>query len=250
MGANAKLFYMVSGENKDEATISLPLFQGEAHACPYLPGLTARDEFIHAARLNSRIYQEMMDHGFRRSGRAIYRPACDGCRMCVPLRVPVSRFRPSRSQRRVLRRNSDVSVETQSPSCTDEKWKIYVAYLRFQHDGAMSERREDFEQFLYDSPTETVEMVYRESGRVMGVGIVDRCPDCLSSVYFYFDPNEARRSLGVFSTLMELSACWEWNLPYWYAGYYVRDCGRMSYKANFQPYELLGADGKWRAGGA
>lgn len=139
-------------------------------------------------------------------------------------------------------------MEIAPPEPTDEKWRIYAAYLKYQHDGAMSDLRKDFERFLYDSPTETLEMVYCVGHRIVGVGIVDVCPRCLSSVYFYFDPNEARRSLGVYSILREIQACRQRDLRYWYAGYYVRDCSRMSYKADFHPHELLRPDGQWISG--
>ncbi|MCG8405224.1 MAG: arginyltransferase [Phycisphaerales bacterium] len=246
MNTYAILFHMETAGNTDRLNFSLPLFRGDPHPCPYLPGHTADNELTLVPRIDGAVYERLMDLGFRRSGDMLYRPACEGCSECVPLRVPVTRFKPSRSQRRVRRRNQDVVVETGSPISSDEKWRIYKAYLSHQHDGTMSDRREDFEQFLYNSPTKTEEMVYRIGRRIVGVGIVDVCPTCLSSVYFYFDPTQARRSLGVFSTLMEIQVCHERNIPYWYAGFYIRACGSMSYKADFRPYELLGPDGVWR----
>lgn len=237
---------MATAENNEAPDFSLPLYRGDPHPCAYLPGRTSTNEFILTARMDGAIYEHLMNLGFRRSGSIVYRPICEGCRECVPLRVPVGKFRPSRSQRRVVQRNLDVTVETAPPSSSDEKWQIYKAYLAYQHDGTMSDQREDFEQFLYNSPTETEEMVYRVGRRIIGVGIVDVCPTCLSSVYFYFDPAEAKRSPGSYSTLIEIEKCRERKLPYWYAGYYVRDCRSMNYKSGFRPYELLGADGVWR----
>ena len=138
-------------------------------------------------------------------------------------------------------------MSIESPRSTDEKWSMYVAYLQYQHDGKMGERREDFERFLYESPTETIELEFRVEGRLVGVSLVDACPNCWSSVYFYFDPAEARRSLGVFSSVREIEACRDQGLPFWYAGFYIRDCKRMNYKAAYRPFELLGADGVWRS---
>lgn len=197
--------------------------------------------------LDPAVYQVLMDSGFRRSGRVVYRPVCDGCRECVPLRVPVESFRPSRSQRRVLRRNPDLCVEIGPPACSEEKWRLYVDYLRYQHDGTMSEGFEGFREYLYGSPTDTIEMTYRLGEHILAVGIVDSCPDCLSSVYCFFDPAEARRSLGVFSALFEIAECRRRGLPFWYAGFYVRECPRMNYKAGYRPGELLCPDGTWRS---
>jgi leucyl-tRNA---protein transferase len=200
-----------------------------------------------ASWFDAATYQALMDLGFRRSGKLVYRPACEGCRECVPIRVPVDRFRLSRSQRRVWRRNQDVHVAVGEPRSSDEKWRMYVEYLRQRHDGTMSESREDFQEFLYAAVTDTLEMVYRAGDRIVAVGIVDACPGCLSSVYFYFGPAQSRRSLGTFGALCEIAECRRRGLAYWYAGYYVRECAAMNYKADFRPYELLGPDGLWRA---
>lgn len=231
-------------------TLPLPLYLSNPHACPYLEGRRAVDVFSHVQSVSPEDYELLMNHGFRRSGRLIYRPVCTGCRECIALRVPSDRFSPSRSQRRAVRRNADVTMSIGDPASTDEKWRLYAAYLDYQHDGKMSGDREDFERFLYDSPTRTIELEFRVESRLVGVSIVDECPNCWSSVYFYFDPAEARRSLGVFSAVREIETCREIGLPFWYAGFYIRDCDRMNYKAAYRPHELLGADGEWQPGDA
>lgn len=182
----------------------------------------------------------------------VYRPVCEGCRECVPIRVPVQEFVASRSQRRVLRRNTDIQVHTGPPIATDEKWRIYNEYKSRQHYDLDCDDRAGFEEFLFRSPiedstrrTQTFEMTYTIGDRLAAVGMVDVCPDALSSVYFYFDPAYARRSLGVYSALYEIEECRRRGLAYWYIGYYVRDCRQMNYKAQYRPHELLGPDGSW-----
>ena len=224
----------------------LPLYQASPHPCPYLPDRTAVNEFTVVRSVEPTVYQSLMDAGFRRSADVIYRPICDGCRECIPIRVPVDRFVPSRSQRRVRRKNLDVEMTLGPPACTDEKWRIFAAYLQHQHDGAMGDSREELEGFLYQSPTSTQEMVYRIDDAVVAVGLVDVTPAALSSVYFYFDPAHARRSLGILGALCEIDECRRRALPYWYIGYYIHECGRMNYKASFRPCELLHPDGAWR----
>ena len=225
--------------------IELPLLDGMPHPCPYLPGRLAANEFMFLSDFSAADYAAMMDRGFRRSGEVVYRPICRGCNECTPIRVPVAQFRASRSHRRVLKKNRDVEVEIAPPALTDEKWRVYSSYLAAMHDGSMGDCREDLEEFLYRSPIDTQEMVYRVAGQVVAVGIVDVCPQALSSVYFFFDPAHARRSLGIFGALMEIEECRRRGLAYWYIGYYVRDCRRMNYKTQFRPYELLGEDGVW-----
>ncbi len=225
--------------------LPLVLYESQPHPCAYLPGRLAVDEFGIAERLPPAIYERLMNRGFRRSGRLVYRPVCDGCRECVPLRVRAADFVPSRSQRRVLRRNCDVQVAVGRPEISDEKYRLFCDYVREQHDGQMAMERAAFSEFLYQSPTDTREMVLTIDDRPAGVGIVDVCPGCVSSVYFFFDPVHARRSLGVFSALKEIEMCRQLGIEYWYAGFFVRECDRMNYKASFRPYELLDRDGRW-----
>jgi arginyl-tRNA--protein-N-Asp/Glu arginylyltransferase len=225
----------------------LPLFPGRPHPCAYLPGRTAENIYGLLSHLDARFHQHLMDTGFRRSGNIVYRPACEGCRECTPIRVPVADFIPSRSQRRAQRKNTDVTVTVAPPMLTDEKHALYARYLRAMHDGAMGDTREELNAFLYQSCTDTLEMTYRADGRLLAVGIVDVTPKCLSSVYFFFDPDECRRSLGVFGALEEIAECRRRGLPYWYIGYYVAGCRRMNYKAQYRPCEVLGPDGVWRS---
>ncbi len=219
--------------------------RGPPHDCPYLPDRKAQNAYILSTSLPPEEYQGLMDRGYRRSGLVVYRPICTGCRECVPIRIPVAEFTPSRSQRRILRRNSDVQVRLGAPTITEEKHRLFVAYLRDQHDGSMSEEMASFEEFLYFSPTDTLEMTYFIDDRLVAVGIVDVCPEALSSVYFFFDPDFGRRSLGIFGGLCEIEECRRRGLIYWYLGYYIRDCGRMNYKAQFRPFELLVSPGRW-----
>jgi len=191
-------------------------------------------------------YRLLMDLGWRRSGCLFYRPRCEGCRECVPIRVRTDAFRRSRSQRRVWRRNQDLDVVVGPPRLTDEKHELYARYLRQQHDGTMGEDREDMERFLYASPINTREICYRLGGRLVGVGIVDVSSTAVSTVYFYFDPDDHRRSPGTFSILWEIDWARRHGIAFYYLGYLVRGVRTMSYKARFRPHELLGPDGKWR----
>jgi arginine-tRNA-protein transferase len=233
----------------------------EEHPCSYLPGRAAAELIVVGASIDSARYQELMDRGFRRTGEFFYRPDCPSCRACEPIRVPVATFRPSRSQRRVIRRNRDVSVRIQPPALDDERWNVFRRYQAYQHDGSMCPTRADYEITYCASPIDTMEMSYwsHESpaaaggaavagSRLVGIGIVDVTPAALSSVYFYFDPEYARRGLGVYSALCEIDECRRRGLPYWYAGYYVAGCRKMAYKSRFRPCELLRPNGTWAAG--
>lgn len=224
--------------------LELPLLRGGDHACPYLPNRTARELFALSSDIDARLYQRMMDHGFRRSGEVFYAPHCPSCRACVPIRIPVEAFVESESQRRVRRRNREVRVETAEPSAAADRVALYSRYQAYVH-GKEERSEAAYREFLATSPIPTLEMSYWVADRLIGVGIVDVCESSLSSVYFYYDPSEARRSLGVYSGLLEIDLCRKLGLPHWYLGFHVVGCAKMEYKTRFRPYELRGADGGW-----
>lgn len=221
------------------------LVKGDAHECPYLSGRQAREEAFGTADFSPELYHDFMDHGFRRSGEFFYRPACEDCRECRSLRVIVSEYKPKKSHRRIMQKNQDVEIRVDSPRFTMEKQRIYSAYLAAQHNSLQSDSPEDMRRFLYCSPVRTREFEYRVKGRLVAAAIVDLCSRSLSTVYAFYDPEFASRSLGTFSALHEIMVCRQYGIPYYYMGYYIADCPSMSYKARFKPHELLVGPRTW-----
>jgi arginine-tRNA-protein transferase len=234
--------------------VTVPLMVFPDHPCSYLPGRQATSRGFVVGEMPGSVYHRFMDAGFRRSGKLVYQPVCRGCRACVPLRVPVDAFQPSKSQRRCCRRNGDLSVEVGLPQATQEKYELYRRYTTEWHGKPPGDEGEDagegwetFESFLYDSPAQTLEFCYRDpAGRLLAVGICDVCPQSLSSVYFYFDPAETRRGLGTFGAVYEIEFARTQEIPKYYLGFWVSGCAAMQYKANFRPCEILHPDGVWR----
>lgn len=215
--------------------------------CVYLPDRRWALR-MHPAPRSDRRYQELLDQHHRRSGWVVYRPVCQGCHACEPIRVPVAEFKASKSQRRVLRKNRDVSYELGPPEPSQEKLDLHNRFVsaRFGRGDSAFSSLDTYEEVFGASPITTREMRFRIDGRLVGLGLVDLLPDIVSSVYFYFDPEEARRSLGTFSALQEIDLARETGRSFLYLGYYIRGCREMSYKARFRPCEVLGADGTWR----
>ncbi len=228
--------------------VPLPLVQLGRHACPYLPERRAKDEAFLADKLPPGLYHELMNSGFRRSGKVIYRPTCASCRACRPVRVRSEDFRPSKSLRRCLRRNADLHVTVGPLNATEEKFELYRRYQQVRHGESDHLDWQSFVDFLYDSPVRTIEFTYRhrDTGRLLAVGICDRSSRSLSSVYFYFDPNELRRGLGTLGVLREIEWCRANDVPHYYLGFWVAGCDAMAYKLNFRPSQILGTDGVWR----
>ena len=217
----------------------------EETPCPYLEGRHSRSEAYQVDVLDGLLYEQLLARGFRRSGRVVYRPRCRACCECRSIRIPTDLFLPSRSMRRIQRRNADVRVEVQAPVSTDEKFELFCRYLDAQHDETMVRDFDSYREFLYDSPIKTVEFEYRLGDRLIAVGLADQWSGGLSSVYAYFDPRMADRSLGTFSVLWEVDYCRRNGLPYYYLGYYVAESGKMAYKSRFRPNEVLVADNRW-----
>ncbi|MHC5108665.1 MAG: arginyltransferase [Planctomycetota bacterium] len=213
--------------------------------CPYLPDRTSRSEVYSADGLTPELYEALMAFGFRRSGQIVYRPVCEGCRECRQLRVPVCSFVPTKSMRRAWRRNADTRVEIRPPLATEEKFQLFRRYLDYQHDSTMARTYESFRDFLYYAPMESMEFSYFLRNRLAAVSIADVCPNGLSSVYVFFDPELGKRSLGIYSALWEIDYCKKNNLDYYYLGFYVAQSKTMSYKARFRPNEVVADEGRW-----
>lgn len=227
--------------------VPVRLTELDDHACPYLPGRVAKSRAFWADRMDGAIYRQFMDAAFRRSGKVVYQPICAGCRQCVPIRIPVKEFTPSKSQRRCWRKNADLLVSVGAPKLTDEKVRLYQKYTAKWHGAADEKGAESVDAFLYQSPVDTLEYEYRSAdGTLLAVGICDVDQISLSSVYFYFDPDQQQRGLGTFGALYELAHAKDHSISYFYLGYWIKDCTAMRYKSSFTPHQILGADGVWR----
>jgi arginine-tRNA-protein transferase len=227
--------------------VRIPLTQLGEHPCPYLPDRSARDRAFLADALPPELYHDLMDRGFRRSGKVVYQPTCRGCRACQPVRVRAEDFRLSKSLRRTRNRNLDLTIAVGPLEPTDEKFDLYKRYQTIRHRDRGHLDWQSFVDFLYDSPVETLEFTYRDpTGRLLAVGICDLCSRSLSSVYCYYDPDASRRGLGTYAVLRELDYCRKLGLAWYYLGFWVEGCAAMAYKTGFHPHQVLGTDGHWR----
>jgi leucyl-tRNA---protein transferase len=224
--------------------------------CPYLGGKEERKVFTHLVGERAPELNNILTHGgFRRSQSIAYRPACEGCRSCVSVRVVSKEFRPTRSMRRIMRRNADIEADMRVGVPTSEQYSVFRGYLDSRHrDGGMADMTVlDYAMMVEDSHVETriVEYRRREPGKVAGrrdgelvaVALTDVLGDGLSMVYSFFEPDEAARSLGTFMVLDHIAHAQRMGLAYVYLGYWVRGSGKMDYKSRFRPQERLSPDG-------
>jgi leucyl-tRNA---protein transferase len=215
--------------------------------CSYLPNERAQMRYELAPHLTPDVYMTRLREGWRRFGPIVFRNECPTCRKCQSLRVPVNSFRPSTSQRRVWARNvDDLQVRVGTPMSSPEKLALFHRFHRHGHQtkGWPTDPGHDLRLFI-NNPFPTEEWSYYVGERLVGVGYVDVLPEGLSAIYFFHEPDEAKRSLGTFNLLKTIEVARERRLPHVYLGYYVQGCRSLEYKARFTPNEKLNESGEW-----
>jgi arginine-tRNA-protein transferase len=218
------------------------------YPCSYLPEIQARSQVATPAFLISApVYSELVQHGFRRSGTYTYRPHCDACRACVPMRVSAGQFAPDRSQRRAWARHASLDATLHPLQDKAEYYALYQRYQQARHkDGGMdNDDRESYQNFLLQSHVDSVLVEFREQGVLRMVSVIDLLSDGLSSVYTFYDPDLPHASLGVYNVLWQIELCRKLELEFVYLGYWIRDSRKMNYKTRYQPAEGL-IDGVWQ----
>ena len=196
--------------------------------------------------LNMPVYNQLIQCGFRRSGKHCYRPYCIGCQECIACRIPVKSFITSRSQRRCLNKNADLKLSVTKASFSEEYFALYRHYLNSRHaDGSMcNPSEEDYRQFLYCDWSDTRFLELRLHGQLVAVAVTDFMGNGLSAVYSFYNPELAKRSLGTLCILKQIQYAKEIELDYIYLGYWIKDHEKMHYKSNFKSLQLY-HDEKW-----
>jgi leucyl-tRNA---protein transferase len=228
---------------------TLQFYLTAPYPCSYLPERLARSQVATPGFLiDTAVYSELVQRGFRRSGVFTYRPRCDTCHACVPVRIEVVAFAPSRTQRRALKRYGALDATLHALEDRGEYFDLYQRYQHARHsDGEMdNESREQYRNFLLQSQVNSLLVEFREAGVLRMVSLIDVLRDGLSSVYTFYDPDVAGASFGTYNVLWQVELCRTLRLPYLYLGYWIAESRKMAYKSNFRPLQGL-VQGVWQA---
>jgi arginyl-tRNA--protein-N-Asp/Glu arginylyltransferase len=219
-------------------------------ACPYIPGRFERKLIVDLAGSDDpHFYDDLSRAGFRRSHRFAYRPACRSCASCVPVRIAVERFCHTRSTRRVRNANRDLRGGLVGARATSEQFRLFAAYQGARHgEGDMASMRYgDYKAMVEDTPVRTAVAEFRDGhGSLVAAVLIDLLDDGISAVYSFYDPHQAKRSLGIWSVLRLVEECRRRGLPFLYLGYWIAESPKMAYKGRFPALERLG-EGGWTA---
>lgn len=212
--------------------------------CSYLEGYKSSFRYFYIEECNRSFYQGLLERGYRRFGLHFFVPICKECNACKTIRQDVAKFSPTKSHKRVLQKNIHIRVEIKKPTFTQEKLLLYDKYHKnmqikkgWNYQGVSTDYYN--ETFILGSLDFGYEFNYYFEDRLIGVGFTDILKDSISAIYFFYDHDFQKQSLGIFNILMQLYFAKQKQIKYFYPGYWIPNHHSLGYKSQFMPFEIL-----------
>jgi len=237
----------------DKPLQKLQFYVTTAYSCGYLPNKLAQSLIAAPQHLvNTDIYSGLIQQGFRRSGKFVYRPHCEHCQECIPVRIILDAFSPNRSQKRAFKQHQQLTTTLLPVGFYEEHYTLYAAYQKTRHSDELKETDSDkpdndveqYQSFLCQSNVETILVEFRDQEQLKMVSVIDIVHDGISAVYTFYDTTDPKASYGTYNIMWQATWAQSLNLPYLYLGYWIKDSQKMAYKQNYKPLEKL-IDGIW-----
>lgn len=228
----------------------LQFYVTTGYKCGYLPNKLAQSLIASPQHLiDANVYGELIQQGFRRSGKFAYRPHCEHCQECIPVRVVLRDFSANRSQKRAYKQHKNLIATILPVEFHEAHYALYADYQKARHvneeDNVEQDDTEQYRNFLCQTNVESVLVEFRENNELKMVSVIDKVFDGISAVYTFYDPADKKASFGTYNVLWQIEWAKSLNLPYLYLGYWIKDSRKMAYKQNYKPLEKLIA-GEWQ----
>ena len=234
----------------DQPLQKLQFYVTTGYSCGYLPNKMAQSLIAAPQHLiNAEVYSSLIDQGFRRSGKFAYRPHCENCQECIPVRISVNDFTPNRSQKRAFKQHQNLTTKVVPVDYYEEHYALYAAYQRSRHSDltktevSEADEIEQYKNFLCQSNVESVLVEFRDQDELKMLSVIDIVRDGISAVYTFYDTSEAgpakQPSYGTYNVMWQIEWAKNLELPYLYLGYWIKDSPKMAYKQNYKPLQKL-----------
>lgn len=236
----------------DQPLQKLQFYVTTGYSCGYLPNKLAQSLIAAPQYLvDAKVYNSLIQQGFRRSGKFAYRPHCENCKECIPVRIVVNDFTPNRSQKRAFKQHQNITATILPVDFYEAHYTLYAAYQRTRHSDqskpdANAEENDiaQYRNFLCQTNVESVMVEFRDAHGLRMVSVIDIVQDGISAVYTFYDTSDEKASYGTYNVLWQTEWTKSLGLPYLYLGYWIKDSRKMAYKQNYKPLEKL-IDGEW-----
>lgn len=215
-----------------------PKLTATSNSCPYINDKIFTQEYFFAFDVSQEELNYLLEKGWRKFGQFFFRPACLGCKSCIPIRIRVNEFKPTKSQKRIIKKNQNILMKISPLTYKKEYFELYKKHSLNRFNNKHDTSENDFIDSFFSESTDSFITEYLLDNKLIGCGFLDRSTEALNSIYFCYDTDFSELSLGTFSALTEIQLTVSMGLKYYYLGYYIKENNHMSYKNNFKPYDL------------